>query len=151
VRGCDLDVMRNMHTPTCKGFTLVEVLIALAILSIALAATMRAAAMSVTSAEQSTLRTYANWVAQNRAAELTARRAFPSAGVENGTMEMAGRQWRWEQTAAETPNVAFRKVELKVFDMQAGSAAFATLTVYLSRGAPPSPPLPAVQQAGGTP
>jgi general secretion pathway protein I len=96
------------------GFTLIEVLIALAIIAIALAATLRATAMATTSADEVRLRTYATWVAQNRAAELTARRVFPSTGVENGSVEMGGIQFDWRQTNSETPNSAFRKAEIAV-------------------------------------
>ena len=123
------------------GFTLIEVLIALAILSIALAAAMRATAMATTSAEEVKLRTYATWVAQNRAAELTARRIFPSVGVENGQAEIAGMPFSWTSTSSETPNSAFRKVEIAVTRAPAAVGTvsatderkLATLTVYLAR------------------
>jgi len=116
----------------------IEVLIALAILSIALAAAMRATAMATTSAEEVKLRTYATWIAQNRAAELTARRIFPGVGVENGEAEMAGMAFRWSATTNETPNTAFRKVEIAVTSVPAQAVAaderkLATLTVYLAR------------------
>jgi general secretion pathway protein I len=123
------------------AFTLIEVLIALAILSVALAAAMRAAAMATTSAEDVKLRTYATWVAQNRAAELTARRVFPAVGVENGQAEIAGMPFGWTTTTNETPNSAFRKVEIAVARaaVAAGTVGAvderkrATLTVYLAR------------------
>jgi general secretion pathway protein I len=121
-----------------NGFTLIEVLIALAILSIALAATMRATAMATTSAEEVKLRTYATWVAQNRAAELSARRTFPSVGAADGQTDMGGIGFRWTATTSETPNTAFRKVEIAVTrsdDTAAPSDArkYAVLTIYLSR------------------
>jgi general secretion pathway protein I len=126
------------HQPAPFGFTLIEVLIALAILSIALAATMRATAMATTSAEEVKLRTYATWVAQNRAAELSAKRSFPSVGAENGQTEMGGVGFRWTATTNETPNSAFRKVEIAVTrsDDAVGANAerkYAVLTIYLSR------------------
>ncbi|MCA2998614.1 MAG: type II secretion system minor pseudopilin GspI [Burkholderiales bacterium] len=129
----------NLPAPTRNnGFTLIEVLIALAILSIALAAAMRATAMATTSAEEVKLRTYATWIAQNRAAELTARRVFPGVGVENGQTEMAGINFRWSATTNETPNTAFRKVEIAVTRTTAAAATaderkLAVLTVYLAR------------------
>jgi general secretion pathway protein I len=120
------------------GFTLIEVLIALAILSIALAAAMRATAMATTSAEEVKLRTYATWIAQNRAAELTARRVFPGIGIEAGQSEMAGINFGWSATTNETPNSAFRKVEIVVTRTAMATSAsderkLATLTVYLAR------------------
>lgn len=117
-----------------RGFTLVEVLIALVIVSVALAAAMRATAMAVTSADEAKRRTYAQWVAHNRAAELVARRAFPPVGRENGTAEMGGLQYAWSQEVNETPNTAFRKVALQVTEVQgADTRTLATLFVYLAR------------------
>jgi general secretion pathway protein I len=134
------------HARAPFGFTLIEVLIALAILSIALAATMRATAMATTSAEEVKLRTYATWVAQNRAAELTARRIFPATGSENGQMVMGGISFRWTATTNETPNSAFRKVEIAVTRSEdtVEGRKFAALTIYLS--APVNLPV-----AGGAP
>ncbi len=115
------------------GFTLVEVLIALAILSIALAATMRATAMATTSADEVKIKTYATWVAQNRIAELTARRVFPASGEQSGQATMAGINFYWQQTTNDTPNVEFRKVDVAV--MVAGEThKRAVLTAYLTRG-----------------
>lgn len=139
---CDAEVgIRHMgtnrfdSTARSLGFTLIEVLIALAIISIALAAAMRATAMATTTAEESIMRTYATWVAQNRAAELTARRLFPSVGVETGSSDMAGISFRWTTTTNETPNVDFRKVEISVArrDDNDAKRKFATLTVYVPR------------------
>jgi general secretion pathway protein I len=138
-------------TPACaakqqRGFTLIEVLVALAILAVALAASMRAASLAVVSAEEARWRTYAMWVAQNRAAELAARRAFPSVGTENGSSELGGAGFRWEQQTSAAANPAFRKVDLRVYLVSsatgtttnapapsAADRALATLSVYLSR------------------
>lgn len=132
--------MRNRR-PIPVGFTLIEVLIALAILSIALAAAMRATSMATVSAEEARLRTYATWVAQNRAAELIARRAFPATGIENGAGEMGGMAFQWTATSSETPNVAFRKTEIAVTRGNTESRKLAVLTVYLSKSADAGSPI----------
>ena len=100
--------------PNARGFTLIEVLIALVILAIALAAAARAASIATVGAEESKLRTLATWVAQNRLAELTATQSFPASGTFTGTSRMGGIDFNWQQTASDTPNAAFRKVEVKV-------------------------------------
>ncbi len=114
------------------GFTLVEVLIALAILSIALAATMRATAMATTTADDIKIRTYATWVAQNQIAELTARKTFPATGETSGLAVMAGVNFKWRQTSNDTPNKDFRKVEIAV-SLAGGEHKQATLVAYLTR------------------
>ena len=70
--------------PRARGFTLIEVLVALVILAVALAAAARAANVATVSAEESKLRTLATWAAQNRIALLTATRSFPGSGVTSG-------------------------------------------------------------------
>ena len=103
-----------LSNPKLRGFTLIEVLIALVILAIALAAAARAASIATVGAEESKLRTLATWVAQNRLAELTATRSFPASGTSTGTSRMGGIDFEWQQTASDTPNVAFRKVEVEI-------------------------------------
>ena len=127
---------------SARGFTLIEVLIALVILSIALAAAARAANIATVGAEESKLRTLATWVAQNRIAELTATRSFPSSGIATGKSAMGGVDFEWQQTASDTPNAAFRKIEMRVY--RPGSRVndpqtLVSLTAYMVRpvGEPP--------------
>jgi general secretion pathway protein I len=125
------------------GFTLIEVLIALAILAIALAATMRATGLATNTAADVKMRTYATWVAQNRIAELTATRAFPSAGTNNGQATMAGVNFEWKQEANDTPNPNFRKVDVTV-SLPGESSYLVKMTGYLTRA-------PNTTNVGGTP
>ena len=114
------------------GFTLIEVLVALTILAIALAAASRAARVATDSAQETRLRTLATWVAQNRIAELTATNAFPGVGNVNGNSVMAGAEFSWQQTTSTTPNAAFRRVELTV--LQPGDTRYLVkLNAYLVR------------------
>jgi general secretion pathway protein I len=102
-----------------SGFTLIEVLVALAILAVALAAAARAASVATTGAEDTRLRALATWVAQNRIAELQAINAFPTAGRASGRSSMGGAEFEWQQLTSETPNAAFRKITVTV--MQPGA------------------------------
>ena len=113
-----------------SGFTLIEVLIALVILAVALAAAARAASVATVSAEESKLRTLATWVAQNRIALLTATRSFPASGTATGTGAIGGIDFEWQQTASDTPNAAFRKIDVRVFRPK-DSQTLTSLTAYL--------------------
>ena len=114
-----------------SGFTLLEVLVALAIIAIALTAAVRASGVSIDSSAQVKERMFASWVAQNRLAELTARHAFPEIGTTKGTAKQAGRDFSWEEIAGATPNTDFRRVEIRVRAAGQDHVA-ATLIGYLA-------------------
>lgn len=96
------------------GFTLIEILVALAVIAVALAAGMRALAQSIDAATLLKQRTLALWVAQNQlaAAQLVPGGLAP--GLREGDAEQAGVTFRWRETTGGTPNPAFRKVEVTV-------------------------------------
>ncbi|MGA9163869.1 MAG: type II secretion system minor pseudopilin GspI [Thiobacillus sp.] len=116
-----------------RGFTLVEVLVALAILAIALAAASRLAVMMADSSAELRQRLLAGWVAQNRLAELQARRAWPGVGTRTGEAEQAGLKLTWRETVGTTPNPLFRRVEISVGESGRDEHALAQLTGYLAR------------------
>ncbi|MBN8766428.1 MAG: type II secretion system minor pseudopilin GspI [Thiobacillus sp.] len=116
-----------------RGFTLIEVLVALAILAVALAAASRAAAMMADSSAELRERLLAGWVAQNRLAELQARRAWPEAGIREGEVEQAGVKMVWREAVSATQNRAFRRVEISVAAAGRDARALARLTGYLAR------------------
>lgn len=98
-----------------QGFTLLEVLVALAILAVTLAAVTRAAILMTDSASEVKQRTLATWVAQNQLAEHTARGEWPETGIKTGTAEQAGIHFDWEERVSSTPNSAFRRMEIRVY------------------------------------
>lgn len=119
------------------GFTLVEVLVALAILAIALAATSRAASMAVDGATEAKLRAYASWVAQNHINTLTATRAFPGVGKADGKKELGGIHFTVAQDVTATPNPSFRKLEVRVMRPDDATQHLIKLTAYLVRPVQP--------------
>jgi general secretion pathway protein I len=126
MRRRNLQIMRR-----AAGFTLLEVLVALAIVAVALAAAVRASGVSVDSSAQVRERMLAMWVAQNQLAELSARRAFPEIGTHSGTAMQGGRKFSWEETVGTTPNADFRRVEVRV--RAGGDHVAATLVGYLAK------------------
>ncbi len=121
---------------TTTGFTLVEILVALAIVAVALAAGMRALAQSADSASTLKSRTLALWVAQNRLANAQLADPWPSLGVSNGNAEQAGARLVWRETISGTPNPAFRKVEIVVAEPQTPDYALARLIGYIGNPRP---------------
>jgi general secretion pathway protein I len=117
-----------------RGFTLIEVLVALAILAIALAAAVRASSIAIDGANETKLRTLATWVAQNRLAETTAATgaSLPGTSETSGRTSMANIEFEWRQKISSTPNEGFRQIDVTV-SRPGERYAFATLKGYVSR------------------
>jgi general secretion pathway protein I len=119
-----------------RGFTLVEILVALAIIAVALAAGMRALAQSTDSATLLKQRTLAMWIAQNRLAEAQLAAGGPAPGAREGEAVQAGARLRWREAVTATPNPSFRKVEVIVTDPAVPDYSLAQLVGYV--GLPPA-------------
>lgn len=86
---------RSVHN--ARGFTLLEVLVALAVVAIALGAGIKAAGSNIGNAAYLRDRTFAHWVAMNKLTEMETMKKFPAPGsTERGTMLMAGHEWHWK-------------------------------------------------------
>jgi general secretion pathway protein I len=116
-----------------RGFTLIEILVALAILAVALAAGMRAIAQSTDSATLLKQRTLALWVAQNRLAVAQIAPTAPAAGNRDGDATEAGTRFVWRETISGTPNPAFHKIEIIVADPAEPDYALARLVGFLGQ------------------
>jgi general secretion pathway protein I len=118
------------------GFTLVEVLVALAVLSFALIAALRASSISVANSGEIRDRLLAGWVAQNRLAEHRARRDWIPVGVYQGEAVQAGKQFRWEEKVVSTQNTQFLRVEVRVFGLEHPETALGIMSGFLVRPSP---------------
>ncbi len=121
-----------MRNNGLRGFTLIEILVALAILAIALAAAARASGMSISSSDRLRQHLLASWVAQNRLAEHTARHDWPDVGIRSGETEQGNEPLRWEEHVSATPNTRFRRVEITVYPAAEPGHAAARLAGYLA-------------------
>ena len=97
-----------------RGFTLIEVLVALAVLAIAMGALVTGIGRYGADARHLREMTLGLWVAHNRLTEIELERAWPDTGTSDGEVEMAGRDWRWSVTVAETPDPRVRRVNVVV-------------------------------------
>ncbi|WP_374243551.1 type II secretion system minor pseudopilin GspI [Zoogloea sp.] len=116
-----------------RGFTLLETLVALAILAIALSAAFRAMGVTTQSSGELRERLIGDWVAENRLAELRATGAWPNPGTNEGTADQAGRSYRWREEVKNTANPLFRRVDVAVFGPDSGDHAIARLSGYVAR------------------
>jgi general secretion pathway protein I len=98
-----------------RGFTLIEVLIALAVVALALLGLTRTAALAVHDFDALRERTLAGWVAANVLAEARLAGTLPSTGSSDGRVELGARTWRWTRDVSATPDPAIRRVDVRVF------------------------------------
>jgi len=105
-----------------KGFTLIEVLVALAVVAIGMAAVLEAMTSSANTAMYLQSKTFAEWVALNRIETVRLSGSVPTAGTSNDDIEYAGRDWQWQQkvTNERVPGVVQIEVDVKPADSTAG-------------------------------
>jgi general secretion pathway protein I len=116
-----------------KGFTLIEILVAVAILAVALAATTRAASLATDGTLETRHRLLATWTAQNRVAELRARRIFPAVASIKVNTQQGGLALVVEENVSETRNPTIRRVDLAVSDARDPNRVLSRLTAYVSQ------------------
>lgn len=110
------------------GFTLIEVLVALSIIAITLAAGMRAAGAVSDNAQRLTDVMAAQWCAENELTALRLARQFPGVGDASFNCDQLGRSYKGALITRPTPNPNFRRVEAVVGNDQ-GQTLFAVSTV----------------------
>ncbi|RQR60804.1 type II secretion system protein GspI [Burkholderia sp. Bp9002] len=97
-----------------RGFTMIEVLVALAIIAVALAASIRAVGTMATGSSDLHRRLLAGWSADNALAQLRLAHAWPSIGEQSFDCSQGNVQLVCTQRVSATPNPVFRRVEVSV-------------------------------------
>lgn len=126
---------RRRASSPARGFTLIEVLIAMTIVAVALMAAIRAAGGMTESARLLRERTLALWSAENRLAQIRVQRDFPDVGRRVFDCPQGDLALRCQEDVYSSPNPGFRRVEIQVFDASPRSSgqrlarlmAFATM------------------------
>ena len=103
-----------------KGFTLLETLVAMAVLTIAMVAVIQTAGSSVTAQNHLQEKVFAEWVVLNQLTRMQVASELPKVGKYEGTEKMAGRQWRWlaEVEATSNPYLLKATVHAGLVDQQ---------------------------------
>jgi len=112
------------------GFSLMEVLVALAVLAIAMAALVKSAGGFTSNQAYLENKTIAHWVALNQMAKLRTSDKKHSAGSDQGQEEMAGRMWNWKVVLAQTFDQNVLKAEVTV-QREEGETVYSVLTGYV--------------------
>jgi general secretion pathway protein I len=115
------------------GFTLVEVLVAVAIVAIALGAGMRAAGALTDNAQRLAAVTAAQWCADNHLAGMRLARQFPNVGESDFECVQVGLTYQGKLTVVATPNPSFRRVTAQVLDAEGPIYSLSTVLGRQSR------------------
>lgn len=123
--------MHSLHRNKSQGYTLIEVLIALAIISIALMAALRASGQGATNVTELRSRLLAGWVAENRLADYRARGTWLEPGSRRGGESQGGINFFWREEITATPNPAFRRVDIYVHETPTGPHVLAHVAGFI--------------------
>lgn len=96
------------------GFTLIEVMVALAIVGLSLAAVAASVSQMVDAASAMQERTYASWIAQNKIAQLRLANVVPEVSSTSGELDYAALEWAWRATISETGVENLFRVDVEV-------------------------------------
>ena len=121
---------RNSRSGSIMGFTLIELMVALAVLAIGMTAVLHSTNQAAHAGVFLKQKTVAHWVASNRAAELSINREWPNPGVINGTESMAGQTWNVKTEVQDTQVPELRLVTIRV---SLDDDEIASLVTFLER------------------
>lgn len=116
-----------------RGFTLLEILVALAILATAMGALIKGGSQSAATASYLRDKSYAHWVAQNKVTELQLARKWLTPGSNKGSSTMAGEEWFWNIKVAKTFDADVQRIDVSVRREQDGEGPLVTLIAFLAK------------------
>jgi general secretion pathway protein I len=107
--------MMRMRRCRLRAFTLVEVMVALAIIALSLTAVAAKMGRMIDTSNSMRERTYASWIAQNKITELRLANVLPEVSATSGEVEYAATTWRWRAEISESGIENLFRVDVTVF------------------------------------
>jgi general secretion pathway protein I len=97
-----------------RGFTLLEVLVALAVFATSAAALIYSLGESTRAQAYMEHKTLAHWIAMNQLSLTRLQAKWPGIGSTSGTEEMTGTEWHWTRIVEQTADAKLRRVNMEV-------------------------------------
>jgi general secretion pathway protein I len=110
-----------------RGFTLIEVLVALGIVAVALVAGMQATAALTNNAQRQSDTLLAHICAENELARMRLAHQYPAVGETDQACEQAGQAFTVRINVSPTPNPSFRRVDAQVLDARSAILRLSTI------------------------
>jgi len=122
-----------MNKHKIKAFTLIEVLLALSVFSLAGLALLNTADTHFNSLNNIENKMIADWVASNQLVEVNINKTWPPKNNQKGKAEAAGREWHWKQLVIKTTDKDMRAVVIEVRAEEKDELALTSLMTYVSK------------------
>ena len=100
-----------------KGFTLLEVMIALIIFGLIATVIQKVTAQTIVQSDRIRLKTFANWIAENKLTEMRLSDQLPAAREQKDDLEYANENWKIVSKVSKTADVNFHRVDLEIYHL----------------------------------
>lgn len=125
-----------MQNRMSRGFTLIEVMLAMAIFSIAGIALLSVADNNFKNISHLENKVLANWIASNQLVAANLEQKWPPKNNKRGTIEMAGQEWFWLQKVIKTSDKNMRSVVIEIRNKEDQKLAVTSMMTYISKNQP---------------
>ena len=123
----------NMRPRLSRGFTLLEVLVALVIVGTALGAGLRAVGSLTANSDGLRAAMMATWSAENRLVQIRIGQEYPEIGRRSFACPQGDLNLICEEEAVSTPNPLLRRVDVSVFNADAPGRRIVKLVQLVRR------------------
>jgi type II secretion system protein I len=97
-----------------RGFTLIEVMVALIIVGLGMLGVIKVVSQTASTSGYLRDKTLAHWVAMNRLTEARLQKTAPKVDKTSDEVEMGGRKWKWTMNVTQTPVETIRRIDISV-------------------------------------
>jgi general secretion pathway protein I len=117
-----------------RGFTLIEVLVALAVAAMGLAAVLAVVTNAARNSAYLHEKTLASWIALNQLTQIRLSPTLPSVDKTTGDVDYANDKWKWQQTVTQTEVPGMRRIDVSVrHATDPDDSSLATVTGFMGR------------------